>query len=41
MAPNRAVFLEWGRIWGYHEREGIGGGAAQHSVLKLGARFGL
>jgi hypothetical protein len=39
-APARAVFLEWGRIWGYHEREGVGGGAAQHSALKLGFRLG-
>jgi hypothetical protein len=41
MAPARALFFEWGRIWGYHEREEIGGGAQQHSVLRLGARFGL
>lgn len=37
----RSIFLEWGRIWGYHERDGIGGGAAQHGVLKLGLRFGF
>jgi hypothetical protein len=41
MSPARAVYLEWGRIWGYHEREGIGGGAVQHSILQLGMRFGL
>jgi hypothetical protein len=41
MSPSRAVYLEWGRIWGYHEREGIGGGAVQHSILQLGMRFGL
>jgi hypothetical protein len=41
MAPARALFLEWGRIWGYHEREGIGGGRAQHSNLNLGVRFRL
>jgi opacity protein-like surface antigen len=41
MRPNRGLFLEWGRIWGYHERDGIGGGAAQHSVLKLGLRLGF
>jgi opacity protein-like surface antigen len=39
-AAGRAAYLEWGRLWGYHEREGIGGGAAQHSVLKLGFRAG-
>jgi hypothetical protein len=41
LTPARALFFEWGRIWGYHERNGIGGGAAQHSVLKLGLRIGL
>jgi opacity protein-like surface antigen len=41
MTPARALFLEWGRIWSYHEREGVGGGAAQHSALRLGARFGF
>jgi opacity protein-like surface antigen len=40
-AGRQSIFLEWGRIWGYHEREGVGGGAAQHSVLKLGLRFGF
>jgi hypothetical protein len=39
--PARALFFEWGRIWGYHERDGIGSGAQQHSVLKLGLRIGL
>jgi hypothetical protein len=39
--PGRAIFFEWGRLWGYHEREGLGGGAAQHSVLKLGGRIGF
>lgn len=40
MGRGRALNLEWGRIWGYHERDGIGGGAAQHGVLRLGLRFG-
>jgi hypothetical protein len=35
------LFLEWGRIWGYHEQEGLGGGRQQHSQLKLGARLGF
>jgi opacity protein-like surface antigen len=40
-SPARAIYLEWGRIWGYHQREGIGGGGGQqHSALRLGARFG-
>jgi hypothetical protein len=41
LTPARAIFFEWGRIWGYHEREGVGGGAAQHSVLRLGGRIGF
>jgi hypothetical protein len=41
LTPARALFFEWGRIWGYHEKDGIGGGTAQHSVLKLGLRIGL
>jgi hypothetical protein len=40
-ANDRAAYLEWGRIWGYHEQEGVSGGRAQHSNLKLGLRFGL
>lgn len=35
----RALFLEWGRIWGYHETEGVSGGKATHSVIRLGTRF--
>ncbi|HSJ24624.1 MAG TPA: outer membrane beta-barrel protein [Longimicrobiales bacterium] len=40
LTTTRALYLEWGRIWGYHERDGVGGGAAQHSALKLGFRLG-
>jgi opacity protein-like surface antigen len=39
--PRRALALEWGRTWGYHEKEGLGGGSQQHSVLKLALRLGL
>jgi hypothetical protein len=39
--PTGAVFLEWGRIWGYHEKEGVSGGRVSHSLLKLGGRFGF
>jgi opacity protein-like surface antigen len=38
---NKAVALEWGRTWGYHEKEGLGGGNQTHSALKLALRFGL
>jgi hypothetical protein len=36
-----AVALEWGRTWGYHEKEGLGGGNQTHSALRLALRFGL
>jgi hypothetical protein len=39
--PSGAVFLEWGRIWGYHEKEGVSGGRVSHSILKLGGRLGF
>lgn len=38
---NKAVALEWGRVWGYHEKEGLGGGNQTHSALKLALRFGF
>jgi opacity protein-like surface antigen len=40
-APNRAVALEWGRTWGYHEKESLGGGNQTHSALKLSVRLGF
>lgn len=39
--PNAGLALEWGRIWGYHEKENLGGGNQQHSMLKLALRFGF
>ena len=36
-----AIALEWGRTWGYHEKEGLGGGNQTHSALRLALRFGL
>lgn len=38
---NKAVALEWGRVWGYHEKEGLGGGNQAHSALKLALRVGF
>jgi opacity protein-like surface antigen len=37
----RAIALEWGRTWGYHEKENLGGGSQTHSGLKLALRLGL
>lgn len=39
--PRTTLFLEWGRLWGYHEKDGLGGGRQQHSQLKLGGRLGF
>lgn len=39
--PNLAAALEWGRTWGYHEKEGLGGGNQTHSGLKLSLRVGF
>jgi hypothetical protein len=37
-----ALYLEWNRIWAYHEKEGIdGGNTGKHSLLRLGFRQGL
>ena len=40
-APDKRVFLEWGRLWGYHEKEGVSGGKATHSILEIGFRGGF
>ena len=38
-ARNKAIALEWGRMWGYHEEEGVGGGTQKHSRLQLAFRY--
>lgn len=38
---NKALALEWGRTWGYHEKEDLGGGSQTHSALKLALRYGF
>jgi opacity protein-like surface antigen len=38
---SKAIALEWGRTWGYHEKEGLGGGNQAHSALRLALRFGF
>ena len=37
----KAVALEWSRLWGYHEKEDLGGGKQNLSVLKLLGRIAL
>jgi opacity protein-like surface antigen len=38
---DKALALEWGRIWAYHEKEDLGGGSQQHSMLRLALRLGF
>lgn len=38
---NKAAALEWGRTWGYHEKEELGGGSQRHSRLGLAFRVGF
>lgn len=37
----KAIALEWGRTWGYHEKENLGGGNQTHSGLKLALKMGF
>lgn len=42
LRPRAALYLEWNRIWAYHEKQGIdSGNTAKHSLLRLGFRKGL
>lgn len=38
---NRALFLEWGQLWTYHQKEGVRDNTAKHSQLRAGVRFGF
>jgi len=40
-APNKAVALEWLRMWAYHEKEELGGDTQRPSMLRLNVRLGL
>jgi hypothetical protein len=35
------VFLEWKRVWQFHEREGVESAVVDHSLLDAGARIPL
>lgn len=39
--PNLGLALEWNRLWAYHEKEELGGGRQNHSMLRLTGRYGL
>lgn len=34
------LFIEWGRFWTFHQREGVDSGMTRHSNLRVGARYG-
>ncbi len=38
---NRALFVEWGRYWTFHQKEGVRDNTTKHSQLRAGARFGF
>jgi hypothetical protein len=38
---NVGAALEWNRLWAYHEKEELGGGRQNHSMLRLSLRYGL
>lgn len=40
-ARNRALFVEWGRYWTFHQKEGVRDNTVQHSDLRAGFRLGL
>jgi hypothetical protein len=37
---SRALFLEWGQLWTYHQSEGVENNRARHSHLRFGGRLG-
>lgn len=40
-ASDKALFLEWGRYWTFHQKEGVSDNTAKHSELRAGVRFGM
>lgn len=40
-STNRAIFVEWGRFWTFHQNDGVDDNTAQHSQLRIGVRAGL
>ncbi|MBI4408549.1 MAG: outer membrane beta-barrel protein [Gemmatimonadetes bacterium] len=39
-APNKALFLEWGKYWTFHQHDGVQSNSPKHSALRVGGRFG-
>ncbi len=40
-SANRALFVEWGRYWTFHQKEGVRDNTTKHSQLRAGVRFGF
>ncbi|HEX6939953.1 MAG TPA: outer membrane beta-barrel protein [Longimicrobiales bacterium] len=40
-SANRALFVEWGRYWTFHQKEGVRDNTAKHSQLRAGVRIGF
>lgn len=38
---NRSLFIEWGRYWTFHQKEGVRDNTTKHSQIRAGMRFGL
>lgn len=38
---NRSLFVEWGRYWTFHQKEGVRDNTVNHSDLRAGIRLGL
>jgi|SRR5690606_6179888 len=40
-ARDKALFVEWGRYWTFHQKEGIRDNTTKHSQIRIGGRVGL
>lgn len=38
---NRALYVEWGRFWTFHQKSGVKDNSTKHSEFRVGARMGL
>jgi hypothetical protein len=39
-STGRAIFLDWGTYWAFHQAEGVGTRTVRHTQLRLGGRLG-
>lgn len=40
LASSRALFVEWGRYWTFHQSEGVADNSTKHGQIRLGVRTG-